>query len=98
MASYRLSSQARTDMLEVWVYVAEDNGVESARSLNRQFLERFPLLAEYPHMGRARPELAPDVRSFPISSFVVLYRPTDYGVDILRIVHGRRQLETMFFQ
>jgi toxin ParE1/3/4 len=98
MARYQLSFQARTELSEIWVYVAENSGIDNANNLNRQFLERFPLLAEFPQMGRARPELAPDVRSFPINNFVVLYRSTDYGIEILHIVHGRRQIETLFPQ
>jgi toxin ParE1/3/4 len=80
------------------VYVAENSGIESARQLSRQIYERFPLLAEQSYLGRARPELAPEVRSFPVSSYIILYRPTEYGVEILHIVHGRRRLEALFEQ
>ena len=42
-------------------------------------------------MGTARPQLSPDLRSWPVGNYVVLYRPADYGVEIVRVRHGRRR-------
>jgi toxin ParE1/3/4 len=39
------------------------------------------------------------VRSWPMTRFrkyLIFYRPTTIGVEILRVVHGARDLETMF--
>jgi toxin ParE1/3/4 len=36
-------------------------------------------------MGRARPELAPDLRSFPVGNYVVFYRPMPAGIILVRV-------------
>ena len=96
MARHRLSAQARTDLRESLRYVAENSGIQNARRLRQQIQQRFLLLGGQPFAGRSRPELGAELRSFPVSSFVIIYRPTDYGVEIVRVVHGRRDIESMF--
>jgi hypothetical protein len=34
-------------------------------------------------MGRPRPELAPNLRSFPIGQDVAFYPPTRTGIDVI---------------
>ena len=58
--------------------------------------ERCDTLAENPSMGRSRPEYGRGIRSFPIGNYVVFYRPTEEGVDVVRVVHGARDFTTMF--
>lgn len=96
MASFRLSIQARLELDQIWDYAVDFAGIEYARRLNSQFFERFELLATQPLMGRARPELAPNVRSFPMSGYIILYFPIQGGVEIVHVVHGRRRLEYLF--
>ena len=47
-------------------------------------------------MGRSRSELAPDLRSFPFEAYVIFYRPLDNGVEIVRVIHGSRNIESLF--
>ena len=96
MARYRLSVQARTDLSDSLRYVAQNSSIQNARRLRQQIQQRFPLLAVQPFGGRERPELGRELRSFPVSSFVIIYRPTDYGIEIVRVVHGRRDIEALF--
>jgi toxin ParE1/3/4 len=49
-----------------------------------------------PHRGRRRPEIGPEFRSIPVPPVVVFYRVTDETVEIVRIVDGRRDLQTLF--
>jgi toxin ParE1/3/4 len=46
-------------------------------------------------IGRARPELREDLRSFPYSAYLVLYRVIDDGVEIVRVVHAARNLDDL---
>jgi len=57
-----------------------------------RIVEALDRLAEFPGSGRLRPELAPNVRSFPVGRIVVLYRQISDGVEIARIVDGARNL------
>ena len=49
-----------------------------------------------PMMGRARDELAPGVRSFPFGRYVVFYLPLDGGIDVVRVLHGARDIDAAF--
>jgi toxin ParE1/3/4 len=60
------------------------------------FIDRhFQALARRPKMGRSRPELAPELRSFPVGQYVIFYLPLPKGVDIVRVLHGARDIESI---
>ncbi len=44
----------------------------------------------------ARPEIDSSVRSFPVGSYVVFYRETNGGIEVARVLHGRRDLQSFF--
>jgi toxin ParE1/3/4 len=67
MSRYRLTEQAGADLDEIWRYIAEDNIPAADRFLDT-LQERFVLLAGQPLLGRARPELAPNLRSLPVGN------------------------------
>jgi toxin ParE1/3/4 len=52
-------------------------------------------LASFPRMGRARDELYPGLRSLVVGNYLVFYRVTATAVEILRILHGARDLPTV---
>ena len=56
--------------------------------------QRFDLLGEYPYLGRARDQdLGPGRRSHAVGEYIIIYRVEDGDALILRVVHGRRELE-----
>jgi toxin ParE1/3/4 len=61
-----------------------------------KILERCSLLARQPYMGRARPELAYNLRSIALARYMIFYRPSSNGVEIVRILHGSRDIEGLF--
>jgi toxin ParE1/3/4 len=46
--------------------------------------------------GRERPELAPRLRSFPAGRYVLFYRPIGGGIEIVRVLHGSRDIDSIF--
>jgi len=50
------------------------------------------MLAESPSAGRTREEFQPGLRSFPVGSFVVFYRPIEDGILVVRVLHGARDI------
>ena len=86
---------AEADILEIWEYVADDNIAAADRWVDR-LDEQLRLLAAQPMMGRARDELAPAVRSFPFGRHVVFYVPLDDGIDVVRVLHGARDIDVVF--
>jgi plasmid stabilization system protein ParE len=58
-----------------------------------RFNARFELLAERPHIGRLRPDIGRDVRhSVMQRNYLILYRALPDGAQIVRVVHGSRDL------
>jgi toxin ParE1/3/4 len=62
------------------------------------FMAQARLVATQPHIGRARPELAPELRSVPEGRYVMFYRPLPDGVEIVRVLHGARDLDSVFVE
>jgi toxin ParE1/3/4 len=50
-----------------------------------------------PHcLGRSRPDIADAARSLNVGNYLILYRIEARTVEIVRIVHGARDLTTLF--
>jgi toxin ParE1/3/4 len=84
--------RAEQDLDEIWFYIALDN-VAAADNLLDDVDSSCQLLAMQPKAGRLRPELAPELRSFPVGRHVVFYRPQDDGIEVVRVLHGARDIE-----
>ena len=82
---------AAEDLIGIYRYIA----LRSSRSAEKVLYERdgqFRLLAERPRIGRARPDLRPELRLWPHRTYIVLYRAIEGGIEIIRVVHGARDL------
>ena len=86
---------AGTDIDEIWDYIAEDSMVAADAWVDR-LDEKLRLLASQPLMGRTRDELAPGVRSLPFGRYVIFYLPLHDGIDVVRVLHSARDIESIF--
>ena len=89
------SDQSEQDVYEIAAFIARDNPDAAIRLVDR-FDEALKMLAQNPLAGRARKELAPDVRSLPVGNYLLFYRPTQNGIDLIRVLHGARDLRRLF--
>lgn len=96
--AHRVSPRAEADLDDIWHYVAtESNSVEIATRLIETITDRFFVLANFPFMGRSREEdFGHGYRSLAVGEYVIVYCVENEDVLILRVVHGRRDLETLF--
>jgi toxin ParE1/3/4 len=81
--------RARSDLRGIGGYIARDNRAR-AISFVEELQQVCNRLAEHPLMGRARPEFQPLLRSFPYGDYIIFYRPSGGGVQIVRILHAAR--------
>ena len=95
MNQYRVSEAAKSDLDEIWFYIAQDNP-DAADKFIRALVSRFPTLASMPDLGRKREELAARLRSLPVGRYVIFYRPMENGVEIARVLHGARDFPPLF--
>jgi toxin ParE1/3/4 len=93
-----VSPQAEADLEDIWYYVATQSGtVEAADRSIDSLTHRFLLLANHPYIGRVRDEdFGSGSRSFPVGDYVIVYRVEGEDVWILRVAHGRRDIEALF--
>jgi toxin ParE1/3/4 len=97
--AHRVAPQAETDLEEIAYYVFRESGsIEIADRLIDSITDRFALLGKYPHAGRRRDDLRQGLRGFPVGRYVILYRVDDDDALILRVVHGRRDLEALLLE
>lgn len=87
--------EAEADILEIWLYIAEDSVVEADRWIDR-LDERLAVWATQPKMGRARDELSPGIRSLPFGRYLVYFEPLPDGIDVVRVLHGAQDIDDQF--
>lgn len=87
--------KALGDLADIWDYIADDSE-ERADAIVAAIDAKFRTLSQHLAMGRRRDELAPGLRSFPAGRYVIFYLPLTDGVDIVRVLHGSRDIETVF--
>jgi toxin ParE1/3/4 len=85
----RFTQEAVHDLNEIWDFVAQEDMVAASRLIDA-LEKRCRELAESPLMGRVRPELAPNVRSFFVDPFILFYQIVSGDIEILRIYHMSR--------
>ena len=91
------SRQAIADQDDIWDYIAQDNLTAADDFLDR-LLDTARLIATQPRMGKARFDLAAEMRSFPVGEHLIFYRPREEGgVYLVRILHGRRNITPDLF-
>lgn len=90
------SRKAENDLLEIWSYLARKASHEVANGQLRAIDQATQRLREWPFSGRARDELRPSIRSVVVNPFVVFYRVTPAAVEIVRVLHSRRDIDAIF--
>jgi toxin ParE1/3/4 len=96
--AHRVAPQAEADLDDIWLYIARESGsIPAATGLIDAITSRFFLLANFPYIGRARDEdFGAGVRGASVSGYVIVYRVDGQDVHILRVVHGRREIDALF--
>jgi len=95
--------QATRDLADIAVYLAEESGSdEVAFRFLAAAAASFERLAVTPEMGSVRrysdPSLV-DVRMWRVAAFpnyLIFYRPIERGIDVIRVLHAKRDIESLF--
>lgn len=87
--------EAESDLDEIWLHIAQDSPNNADRFLDR-IQETCWTLAEFPHMGTSRNELKAGLRSQSVGNYLIFYFPLEDGIDIVRVLHGAREIERLF--
>jgi toxin ParE1/3/4 len=86
---------ASRDLEEVEEYISRDNPDAAARLI---FLirEKCGVLSRQSKIGRDCSELFPGLRGFPVGNYLIFYLPAKEGIEVVRVLHGARDLPSLF--
>ena len=90
-----ISAEAETDLLNIWLYIAEDQPINADRYLDK-LQEKAQKLAEFPDLGRDRPELVDGLKSFPVDRYNLYYTLTQTKLILVRVLPGDRDISAIF--
>ena len=96
MASYKLSALAEEDLRHISARTIADWGLPQAEKYVVLLHEAMLRIAATPNMGKNRPELFKNAKSFPVQKHVVYYWPVDGGIEVARILHQRMDVDAAF--
>jgi plasmid stabilization system protein ParE len=93
MKRYRNTTAARDDLKRISRLITlVKESPQGANRLRARFLENFRLLARNSLIGEACPKFGEHMRIWSVGNYVVIYQPQSYGVDIIQVAHGARDL------
>jgi toxin ParE1/3/4 len=94
----RIAPHARADLDEIWLYIArESNSSSIATRTIASIADKFGLFARFPHLGKSlESDMRPNIRTFPVSSYMIFYSAKQSEIRILRIIHGSRDMQAFF--
>jgi toxin ParE1/3/4 len=89
------TSQAHIDLVEIALHISEQNPTGADHWLDL-IDEKCHALARMPEMGRKRSDLATGLRSLAVNNYVIFYRPVSDGIQVIRVLHGARDIPAIF--
>lgn len=97
MNGYTITAIAEADIKGIVHFIASRDGVDRALHVHDKFVDAFEALSQAPAIGRRKPEFTDDnIRWWPVLGFLVVYDAERSPIDILRVIHGARDLPELF--
>jgi plasmid stabilization system protein ParE len=91
--SFILTPSAARDLDELLEYVLEQGGPNAALHVHHRLHEGFTKVAAQPGIGHLRDDFADEsLRVWAVFSYLIIYRPETKPVQILRVIHGARDV------
>jgi toxin ParE1/3/4 len=87
------SSAATQDVDDLWDYYAVNASLEIADRIVEEVEAAARRVALHPFHGRLRDEIVPGLRSVRSPAYIVFYRLVPGGIEIVRVLHERRDLD-----
>ena len=95
MSEFVITQAAKGDLLNILEYLEGDNPSAILRVVDA-LDDAMQLLADNPGIGHLRPDLTPqDVRFWPVFRYLVIYRPDTTPLEIVRVLHGKRDVRRL---
>ena len=95
MKRARFTPRTQADLRDIALYIARRNP-ERADTFVKEIIAHCHGIAPQPGIGRARPDIAPGIRSIPHGNYVIFYVEIDTGVEVAHVLHGARDVKSLF--
>lgn len=93
---YILAPQAAQDLVDIWRYLKDQSSRAVADRVESVIRDRIAFLSSHSNIGHWRKDLTGDaVKFFAVYSYLIVYRPNTKPLQVVSILHGRRDLETV---
>ncbi len=98
MPQLRMLPSALSDLVDILEYITRESG---SLIIGRRFVgelrQKCRTLAGLPGtLGRARPELRPDIRSTALKGYVIFFRYVGEHFEVVNIIEGHRDISELF--
>jgi toxin ParE1/3/4 len=91
---YVLAPEAALDLVQIWRYIKKQSSVAVADRVEAAIRDKIVFLAGSPGTGHWRKNLTDDpLKFFPVYSYLIVYRPDTKPLQVVSILHGRRDVE-----
>lgn len=95
-SSFVFTPSATRDIDEILEYVLDRDGSGRALHVYEKLHDAFLTAAAQPNIGHRREDLADEsLRVWLVYSFLVIYRPDTRPVEIVRVLHGARDIPSI---
>jgi plasmid stabilization system protein ParE len=82
--------------VRIWRYIKKNAGVETADRVESVIRGKIVYLAGNPGAGHWRRDLTEEpVRFFSVYAYLIVYRPEKNPLQVVAILHGRRDVEKL---
>ncbi|MGP1385022.1 MAG: type II toxin-antitoxin system RelE/ParE family toxin [Thainema sp.] len=95
MSRYVINVLASQDLNEIADYFAA-NSLEAGEKFFRAFNRKCQQLVAFPSSGKSYATIRPELRGLSLDGYIIFYRILDDGIEILRVVSGRRDFPSLF--
>jgi addiction module RelE/StbE family toxin len=88
------SIPAKNDLKQIHDYIAKDSKYY-AQNVVQEIVAKTETLTDFPEIGRVVPEINDqNIRELIVYSYRLLYEISETGIEILAIIHGRRDFNS----
>ncbi len=96
MGSFRLTQLAASDLRSIGRYTQATWGREQRDRYLAKLDRSFHMLAQEPQRGRACDVIRAGYFKYHVGRHLIFYRMAQDGIDIIRILHDRMDIESHF--
>lgn len=96
MGRFVFTPAARADLAEIVKYIRDQGSPDAAKRVGKELRRAMRELADMPGMGHLRNDLADEpLRFWAVYSYLIIYRPDAKPLQIIRVLHGARDVEAI---